>query len=352
MVNDAPNNVPYMAVEHTPRRPYVNLLLIVGSVSPFLLGVAVTGWLAVSVRIMGDPISIAELVVAVLSTIFGGGGLGVGLWGMRAQRDELFLQAAKELSADSVEGRYAAVLALQQMLRWRGQREQAVRTLCMFLRRRGFDSQEPDLKLALEAISRRPSSCPGTWVDLGDTDLSGATLVDANFMMADLHRAVLGGATLIAANLSRAGLRDADLSRAVLSGADLSRAVLHFADLSGANLRGANLSGADLRRAYLSEANLRGANLSGANLTGAKLNGTDLSGADLSNSDLESSVLSGTVGLTYAQAVTASTFPPESLRLLAETGSGEARVAGSARVGAIEKIDPDTRAELRRALDG
>jgi uncharacterized protein YjbI with pentapeptide repeats len=134
--------------------------------------------------------------------------------------------------------------------------------------------------------------------DLGEADLTGATLVRTNLTRAKLTKADLGGA-----DLTEAYLTGADLTRAKLLNANFARANLVSAHLTEANLTevkfltemdlltevdltGANLAGADLTRAYLTGANLTGAYLTEADLTGADLTEADLTGADLTGADL------------------------------------------------------------------
>ena len=81
----------------------------------------------------------------------------------------------------------------------------------------------------------------------------------------DLRNTHLAGAKLIDANLSEVILHGANLSKAILHGAILSKAILSGANLSGVSLCDVNLSGVSL-----SDVNLSGANLSGANLSGSK----------------------------------------------------------------------------------
>jgi len=159
-------------------------------------------------------------------------------------------------------------------------------------------------------------------LDLGNANLSGATLHDVDFFSrADLQEADLRGATLRGADLRGATLSDADLSsadlrytnfsNAILQGADLhdvdfsnailhevnfcntdfSGAILRKADLYRANLHGANLYGADLRETDLREAHfgnaiLRDTDFREANLSSADFYNADLCGADLSNTNL------------------------------------------------------------------
>src|SRR5215469_16280479 len=97
---------------------------------------------------------------------------------------------------------------------------------------------EADVQAILTVLGRRDSKYErlGQYLNLSDTNVTGAYLSGAN------------------------------LRRAYLSGAYLGRA-----DLSGADLSGAYLSGAYLSGTYLGEAHLRGADLSEANLSGAYL---------------------------------------------------------------------------------
>jgi Pentapeptide repeats (8 copies) len=127
-------------------------------------------------------------------------------------------------------------------------------------------------------------------------DLSGASLRDANLVMADfsganIDRGDLRGAVLFRATLSSASLVGAKLNAAILSAAAAGNANFSKADAVGADFSKASLGGTDFKDAHLSFANfshsdLRGANLQGANLSGAALFGANLDGANLSGSDL------------------------------------------------------------------
>jgi uncharacterized protein YjbI with pentapeptide repeats len=157
--------------------------------------------------------------------------------------------------------------------------------------------------------------------DLSDSiliraNLSGANLEGANLSRANLDYADLEGANLSRANLSRANLhghfegenvdlRNTNLQGAILIETNLSDLILIRANLSGANLSGANLSGtklfgADLEGANLSRANLdftdfRNANLQRANLSGVSstftyFNRADLEGTIFTNSRIRRSL--------------------------------------------------------------
>jgi uncharacterized protein YjbI with pentapeptide repeats len=108
-------------------------------------------------------------------------------------------------------------------------------------------------------------------IDLVETNLSGAYLVDADLRWVDLEGANLSGA---------------DLRRATLFGANLASANFRRANLRRAGFHRANFEGADLCRANLSQSILRMANLRGANLKGANLKGVHLGYTVLGNIDL------------------------------------------------------------------
>jgi uncharacterized protein YjbI with pentapeptide repeats len=107
-------------------------------------------------------------------------------------------------------------------------------------------ANEEHLKRLREAIAARNIAAWNKWREenhiiplLGEADLRGANLENANLKEADLRSAIL-----IEANLTGADLEKASLSRADLSGANLREANLRRADLREANLPGADLTGA------------------------------------------------------------------------------------------------------------
>lgn len=105
--------------------------------------------------------------------------------------------------------------------------------------------------------------------DLKQVSLNGAMLRETTFQRSDLT-----GASLTDADAYRAKFLSARLDRARLDGARLIEADLTRADLSGASLKGA-----DLRNAKLVGATMTGADLTGARLEGADLRNANLSGA-------------------------------------------------------------------------
>lgn len=134
--------------------------------------------------------------------------------------------------------------------------------------------------------------CPGCY--LGNVNLYGTDLVEANLKKAKLVNAFLDRANLTGANLSNAefswnewddgwGGRNkcnvdfvASLNNVKLNRSNLTKANLQYVSLKGAHLIQANLRGANLRYS-----DLRGANLAQADLSDSKIGGADLRGANL-----------------------------------------------------------------------
>lgn len=110
-------------------------------------------------------------------------------------------------------------------------------TNTIFDRQKQTEQVGTDIQSALTVIGRREikNDVPG-YLNLSNTNLTGAVLDRTN-----LQGVILRGANLQKANLLRANLQGVDLSEA--------------------DLQKANLLGANLQNAYLSKANLQGANL-------------------------------------------------------------------------------------------
>ncbi len=150
-----------------------------------------------------------------------------------------------------------------------------------------------------------------TKANLGNSDLSGAVLVNANLEVANFGcNPPESRKPDQCSDLRDADLRGADLYRANLSGANLS-----YADLRGANLLVVNLRGANLWNADLGITILSGADLSGADLSGADLNSADLNSANLNSANLNSAVLLAT-DLRQAGELTPQQLEGESPPLL------------------------------------
>ena len=206
-------------------------------------------------------------------------------------------RAAAQLRSDRLDLRLAAIHALGEIARERAESHwSAMETLSAFVRENagwGGDDERPpeeptrgpptvrsDIEAALEAIGGRRWLSEerewGVWLELANTNLRGAALVDAHLERADLH--------------------DAHLEYA-----ELWRAHLESANLAGAHLEDANLSQVHLELANLEKAHLAGANLQFGSLQGANLRGADLTGVRLTLAHLEGADLSNATGLTRTQ---------------------------------------------------
>jgi uncharacterized protein YjbI with pentapeptide repeats len=149
---------------------------------------------------------------------------------------------------------------------------------------------------------------------LDGADLSGADLSGANLSGAGLERANLREVRMNAdTNLSYASLIEADLTRARAAGVSLFQAIVTGARFVDADLRGADLNrvgapriqgeeppvqgvdftSVDLRDASLGEAYLENSKLFLANLNGIKADGIDLVGSDLHLATLREAWLVG-----------------------------------------------------------
>lgn len=117
---------------------------------------------------------------------------------------------------------------------------------------------QTDIQAALTVIGRRKSEndLENQRLDLGNIDIRGANLIEANLKKVDLWEANLQGAILRGAKLQGAIFWGAKLQGADLSEADLQGAILWGAKLQGINLRGVNLQGAIFLGADLQETNL------------------------------------------------------------------------------------------------
>ena len=189
----------------------------------------------------------------------------------------------------------------------------------------GADFRETDLtgasliQAVLEGIDLRRARLQGTdfrgaqlqLANMSEAELAGAFLRDTQLQMANLRRASLQGVSLDFARLDGALLDDAQLQGASLflsrfDGASLRRARLEDADLSGVVLVGADVSladftGADFTRADVSQADFTSASLVGASLANAecfeaRFDGAVLDDANLSCSGLVQSQLRYAVG--------------------------------------------------------
>jgi uncharacterized protein YjbI with pentapeptide repeats len=178
-----------------------------------------------------------------------------------------------------------------------------------------LQARAPDIQAALTVIGRRPTQEDDPPLDLDQTDLRKAHLIDADLTRAELDNADLTRAQfmsvdltmawLLGVNLTEAQVTNSDLTEAHLIAANLTRAnlgatKLRLADLGFAKLGEASLRGADLTRAWLLAATLTKAQLQQARLTGAWLGSVNLREARLNNADLTEAWLAE-ADLTRAQ---------------------------------------------------
>jgi hypothetical protein len=146
-----------------------------------------------------------------------------------------------------------------------------------------------DIQAVLTVLSRRKyhyDQGETEVLNLGNTDLQGASLWEAH----------LEGAILREAHLEGAALWGVRLEEAVLIGAHLKEASLMSAHLERANLRSAHLEGADLMLAHLDNADLKEAHMDGSDLFEAHLEWADLGGTCL-----KGAILRNAKGLTREQ---------------------------------------------------
>jgi len=120
----------------------------------------------------------------------------------------------------------------------------------------------------------------------------------------------------LALNLGSMHLSGVHLNWLNLTRVDFSRSILDKAEMRKVNLTGGDLSDASLAGADLSYSDLTAVNLANANLSGALLNGTVLTDASLQGTFLRGVDLSGTIGLTTGQILSAITdratrLPPD-----------------------------------------
>jgi uncharacterized protein YjbI with pentapeptide repeats len=245
----------------------------------------------------------------------------------KSSRDLLVSQQVskgfEQLGSDKLTVRLGGIYALEGVMNVSPEYHRPIiEALCAYVRERS-NAAEPrspigtDLQAVVTVLGRRAIASNEGRLDLSNTRLPKAALVDAQLSQADLSHADLSGANLFRAKLRSAHLSQADLKGVELSEADLSDADLstgaegergaHWdsggslddvgADLSTSTLRSANLSRAnlllaDLRYTNLSKANLSKANVDLANLSASQLPEADLSEAKLTYTDLSWSDLS------------------------------------------------------------
>jgi hypothetical protein len=239
---------------------------------------------------------------------------------------ESFTKAVEQLGSDKLQVRLGGIYTLERISReseldyW-----PIMETLTAFVRERApwrdrnpavsqtvariYQDDTPqqfhpptDIAAVLTVIMRRDAQSrerepSENWLlDLGSTDLRGASLIGAHLENARFYRAHLEEAFLAEAHLKGAYLVEAHLEGAHLVEAHLEEANLIGAHLEGAFLSRTHLEGAQLMLAHLDEARLVDTHLEGARLMQAHLEGAFLIRAHLEGADLE-----GVTGLKQEQ---------------------------------------------------
>lgn len=221
-----------------------------------------------------------------------------------------YTEAVKQLGDESsISVRLGGIYALERIAQDSVRdRQTTLDLLCAYLREKSpaatesTETEHPmtrDTAAAAAVVARITGlSKPRNIIDLHDTNLTGAVLIQANFSEANLSGArlswsILEGAILDRTNVSGANLHGANLRSAELQKATLTKAKLHSADLTEANLTEATLLGTSLSHADLISANLVGAHLNGADLSDANLTQANLSAAEVSRAHLANANLSG-----------------------------------------------------------
>ena len=122
----------------------------------------------------------------------------------------------------------------------------------------------------------------GLLVNLRESYLNGADIMEAH-----LEKAVLANSDLQGTIFNKAHLQQASFREANLQGAYLEMAHMQAADFIDARMQGAQLFRACLKGAELFGAHLQGARLDHASLQGARFAGVRLQGADLIQAQLQ-----------------------------------------------------------------
>ena len=215
-----------------------------------------------------------------------------------ANRTGRYASAIDQLGSDKLDIRLGGIYALERIaLDSERDRGPIGEVLSAFVREHAQASAEEvtdfddlvsvkpstDVQAALTVLGRRPAD--GTHPP---ANLSGATLIGANFSELGFREA----------SFNNADLRHSSFSRADLDGAGFIDANLRYSNLAEASLRDAILGSADIRQAWLQGADLRGAYLGQADLSDTELVDACLTGTDLTGTNLTDTRANGALFLT------------------------------------------------------
>jgi uncharacterized protein YjbI with pentapeptide repeats len=123
--------------------------------------------------------------------------------------------------------------------------------------------------------------CDKSNLMLGDSDLSGANLVGADFSATDLRNTNLTGA-----NLEKAVLVRANIAGSSAKGTRFARIEAYRTDFSGMDAPGANFQNAELQRSNFHAARLADADFTKADLGRSQFDNADVSGSRFSLTNL------------------------------------------------------------------
>lgn len=123
--------------------------------------------------------------------------------------------------------------------------------------------------------------------DFSGANLSGCRLNGVGLAEANLEKAVLNGCTLVESNFLRANLSEVDFSFSNLSKTVFRQSGLAQANFTRATINGADFSAATLRLAVFRGSMLRGTNFQHANIQHADFSQSDISKAEFDDADLE-----------------------------------------------------------------
>ncbi len=212
---------------------------------------------------------------------------------------EYFSRTIEQMGSEHIHVRIGAISQLERLAKSQpAEHWEIMKYLAAFIRTNATRREEEegeekqalkiaeDIQATLTVIGRRNPDLDEGILDLSNTDIRGANLIEAklpkvNLSRAKLQAAELNGANLQAANLYMTNLGAANLEEALLETANLQYANLQDATLCYAQLQRANLFYTNLARAYLAGADLESANLEKANLDIACLGLTKLHKAQL-----------------------------------------------------------------------
>ncbi len=144
------------------------------------------------------------------------------------------------------------------------------------------------------------SECRKRNLMLDGSDLSGASLVDADFSSSDLRKS-----NLAATDFGKAALARAMMDDSKAAGANFEKALGYRTSFVRTDLAGAKFAKSEMQRADFTDAILTGADFEKSELgrvvfTGAEINGTNFSFANLARADFRGAKFNTPIDFTSA----------------------------------------------------